>query len=703
MKTRKIKSQEIERELDVPRYLGRNSFGRHQTLAPGELRDCLNWDIFPGKERDELKSRNGTAFIRPASGSTKWAATAQRSSVVWDTGTNEYAIIQAGTDLYSQNLTTPANPVLITNFADGAFSLGSSDTAVDMFVHGDRLFIFQTAGNYVVEWFPATSNFKARAMGMAYPWISGFSISSGGAVVGRYVYAVELVHQVAGADILVSSPNRKFLSTRTIADTGTVENDYVGVVISSTVLDASSLWTHVRLWRSKNLNPDTTDPLNPIDAQGLPEELYEVALVTRAEINAAALAAVATTGLPPGNAGVFAGKPGGVYTIRDNNTDDALFNLIGLERIELLPIPAASCGCLLNGRIWVDGGTTDDIRYSNQEGTKYSELYNPLNIISTGRDGTLIKKLVAFERDLLVLKESKTGRILGGDVDQQFEVLDHRVGVSQRQNGEYLPGIGICAITSDTRDFKIFTMGLVWTSQLNGVEISRPIREDLATANLNGTAFKYCNGRLWLYVGAAAVQFHILHIQSGRGWTRYYFPGTWDEYTSVFTFSGGSRIAMAHAVSYTIEMDISSATTDVSSTGTGTTGITIPLTHIAHMYQEDHGRNILEFNWYSLAGYFNAAVYGTPYVNNVAWPAGTPVQTAFTLSYSGYTSSENRDGEYRLQLPTATVDGLLWQRYMGYFLHVRIDTVAPATIRHEKMRVTVDDDDSTFLARTALT
>lgn len=704
LKTRKIKTQETEREIEIPRYLGRNSFGRHQTLAPGELRDCLNWDIFPGKERDELKSRRGSSYIRPASGATAWQGGTQGASAVWDTGTSEYLIVQAADVLYSQNLTTPANPVRIADFAGATFTLPTNSGLYDaeMFVHGDRLFFLHPLGNFVIEWFSGTSTFKARAMGMAYPWISGLSISSGGSIVGRYVYAVELVHQVAGVDILVSSPNRKFISTRTIADTGVVENDYVSVVISSTVLDASSLWTHVRLWRTKNLDSDNTDVLNPIDPQGLPEELYEVALVTRAEINAGALAAVATSAtLPPGNAGVSAGKPAGAYTIRDSNTDSVLFNLIGLDRIELVPLPAATCGCFLGGRVWISTTSNDDILYSSSEGTKYSELYNPLNIIPTGRDGTLVKRLFAFERDLLVLKESKTGRLLGGDVDQQLDVLDHKIGISRRQNAEYLPGVGVCAITSDSTDFKVFTLGLTWTTVLNGMDIARPIHDDVVSMSLDFTRFAYINGKIMLSTGSGV--FHVLHLQSGRGWTRYDYPLLEAGQINLFTFAGGSRLGTSVAASYTVELEKTGVDTDASQLFGGSATEPIALSHTTHMYQGEEGRNILECNWYSLAGFFNAAVTGTPYVNNVAWPAGTPVATAFTLSYSGYTSSQNRDGEYRLQLPTATVDGLLWQRFMGYFLHLKIDAVAPATIRHEKVRVTVDEDDSSFLARTALT
>lgn len=704
MKKRRIRSDEAETEIEIPKYSGRNSFGRHQSLALGELRDCINWDIFPGKERDELKSRNGSAFIRPASGHAVWTGTVQRASVTWDTGTDEYEIVQVANQLYSQNLTTPANPVLIANFAAGAFFLGSSTISADMFIHGDRCFVIQSTGNYVVEWFSGSSTFKARAMGMAYPSISTLT-SAAGSITGRYIYALEKVYQVAGVDILVSSPNRKVNSSFYLADTQTQENKkYYLEVLASSITD--TLWTHIRLWRSKNLNPDNTDPLNPIDAQGLESELYEVALITRAELAHVGYAAVATGGaLPIGNANVTAGLDGGLPVITDNNTDEALFNMIGLERIELIPLPAASCGCFHEGRIFVDGGATDDIRYSNQEGTKYSELCDPLNIIPTGRDGTLIKRLIPFERDLLVLKENKTGRVLGGDVNQAFEVLDHRIGISYLKNAEYLPGIGVCAVTADTKDFKIFTLGLTWTTTINGKEISRDIHNDIASASLANTAFKYCNGKIWFYVGTSTAQFFILHLQSGRGWTRYYFQtaGTETTFVSLFTFSGGSRIAMSKADNYTIELDVAGATTDVDSASGGASGIAIALTHTTHMYQSAEGRNILEFDWYSLAGYFNAAVYGTPYVNNVAWPAGTPVQTAFTLAYSGYTSSENRDGEYRLQLPTATVDSLLWQRFTGYFLHLKIETTAPATIRHEKMRVTVDGDDSSFLARTTLT
>jgi hypothetical protein len=708
-----VKPKRTDKTMDmmIPRIKGHNGFGsgsgfvntlgRAQGLGVGEFQALINWDIYPGAERDELQSRRGSRIIKPVSAPSKWPAGTLYNVVPWDIGSNEYAIAQIGTKLYSQNLTTIGNPTEILNFAGSAFNLGSG-VAADLFVHADRLFVVHPAGNAVVEWFSGSSTFKARTMGMGYPYIGAVATPGSGLLTGRWIYGIEKVYRVNGADILVSSPNRKLRTVGLLADTGTSNLVSMLLTVDAAELDGDALWTHLRLWRSKSLNEDNTDPLYPIDAQGLPEELYEVALITKAEIGAGALAAVATSAsLPPGNAGVTAGKPGGVYTITDANTDSRLFNLIGLERIELIPLPASECGCFHTDRVWVSGSTNDDVFYSNSEGTKYSEICDPLAFVHTGRDGTLVKRLISFERDLLVIKESKTGRILGGDPDQPFEVLDHRIGLASRANADYIPGFGVCAITNDFGygDFKIFGLDLRWTTNLNGQDISKSVRP-WVQALVDTPRFAYINGKI--IISRDGGYCAVLHVKEGRGWTIYLFNPA--AHSQLIVFSGGTRAAYIGPSAYTLEIERDFRNVDDKASD-DTTDNAFICTIMPHYFQGETGRETLEYEWYSVVGYLPNSLYGIPYSNGAQWPPASvdAVGTAFQIVPSSFPVTADKDGEYRLYLTPQAVGDFLWQRFQGFFLSLSMYTTAPASIRAQGMRVTLDADDSTFLSRSAQT
>src|SRR4029078_6340158 len=135
---------------------------------PGEFRDLINYDIYSSPGGDFLKSRRGSDFI---AGDPWFSASVLRAALCWDTGTDEYVIAVMDNQVFSKNLTTPGNPTLIADFSAAAFTF-SPPVQPCMFIHGDRLFLLSSSGNYVIQYFSGT--FKIRPLGMTFPYLSSY-------------------------------------------------------------------------------------------------------------------------------------------------------------------------------------------------------------------------------------------------------------------------------------------------------------------------------------------------------------------------------------------------------------------------------------------------------------------------------------------------------------------------------------------------
>lgn len=704
--TRRLESPVYEKDFPVRKYMGRNSFGEHSALSPAESREIINWDIFAGERNGEsddfLKSRRGSQFLRAATAPTKRGSTDIADGITWDIGAEEYLITQEGTSFYAQALVaSPTNPVLIAAVGGGAFTLGSTEKA-DLVLSGDRLRIFHPEGNKVIEWDSSTETFLGRPMGMSYPVISAVSSATSGAISGSYTLGVEKCYFNSVGERLASTPNR-FTTGRILAVTGTIDSKKIKVTLQAAELDDDALWTHIRFWRSKNKNIDLSDPINPIDAQGIDSELYEEALITKAEMAAGSLASIATgSTLPIGNAGTQAGKPSGVYTIEVNNADSVLFGLVGIEQIELLPMPKASVGCYLGKKIFVsavndsdlEDTSRNDIYYSSFADTKYSEQYNPLNFIKTGQDGQRMMRLIAFEKQLIGIKEAKTGRLPGGNVNLEFEILDHRIGISNARLASYIASVGICAITNDGKDFRIFGYDLRWNKFLHGIDISKPMRIETAAMDSAKANFLYVNGKLLLSDGTGA--FYALHEKERRGWSKYSFPMNGVAQLA-FTFSNGARAAVASKSAYVVEIEVGSVDTDVSTVDDTLTNA-IDLSETTCRFQSGQGRHIMEHAYLEVLAALNVKLTAVPYVNGLPWPGKTTeTQTHFAPDPAIYSSAAAlKDGAYRLYMEPAAIGDFLWNRMVGNYLHYVITTKAPAVMRRKVLRAVVDEDGISF-------
>ena len=695
-KTQKRREESRQAVISSRKWLGMN-VGHYTTVGEDESGNLLNVDLYSGRDGDYIESRRGSQYLKKASGATKRGSTEIAGRITWDIGSEEYLITQEGTGMYAQALITTDNPVAIALAVGGAFALGST-TAADLFISGDKLYVLHPSGNYVIRW--TGSAFVAYPMGLAYPWIATVTSANAGVISGSYTLGIEKVYQASGVDLMASTPNRRIPTTRILAQTGTIESKKIKITIQATELDNDTLWTHLRVWRSKNKNNVTTDILNPIDAQGNDDELYEEALITKAEIGAGSLTAIATgSTLPLGNAGTTAGKPASVYTVELNNLDTVFFNLIGIDRIELLPIPACTTGCFCANRIFFSGiqdATLDDasknnIWYSNYAGTKYAFQYNPLNYVDTGRDGQNMIKVMAFEKDVIGIKEGSTGRLPSGNVDIPYQTLDSRIGIKDRGFAGFVPGIGVVAITSDFGDFRIFGYDLRWTNILDGRDISTPVRSYTSAFTAGRVSFAYINGKLMICYGTSNCL--VLHAKEQRGWTLYRYTSGSNP-TRIFTFAQGSRAALVTESTHLIEIEKSTTDGDIN-VANDVQGTTILANEQTYSFQRNGGRDILEHEYLSLSGKItvgNGSVY--PFVNGCDWPIpGSPSATNIVPSPSvNAANADMADREFRVYFQPGNVGTLKWCPMAGNYLAYDITISSPATIRTKELHCIVDEN-----------
>lgn len=722
-KLEKRRPREYQTTLRVGEFIGRNTHGEHSALLPGEFRDIVDYEVYP----KYLESRRGSQYNRPDSDYSKYADSGIEQGVVWDIGDEEYVITQVGAVVYYQALLDPGNPTRVNDFAGADTDLTTTDKA-DMFVQGDRVYVFHPSGNKVIEW--NGSIMRMRDMGMSKPIIKAMINTTAwddtGNISGKYTWAVEKVYQVSDADVLASSPNRRYVAThatqaREVNEYGTVTDTKMRIYINADELDDDTLWTHIRLWRSKNQNMEFATPAEPIDAAGVPNELYEVALITKTEIERSGVAAIATStdgSLPVGNKNVQAGveiargdgSPTNDYCIEDNCTDNELYEFIGIEGIELIPFPACNYGIFHDDRIFISGIEDDDfsdgtkiaeenkeqIYYSPQVADKYRECFSTVNkVLGIQSDGQQMRKLISFEKDLIAIKESKTMRLPDGNVELEIETTDHRTGIAFKTLAQFIPEVGIVAITNDYGDFKIYGFNHIWTGIFNGINIAIQNRVDTSAMqdSPDYVSFIYVNGKLMISDGTGV--FHVLNVEAGRGWSRFSYQ-MGDSADLAFTFANGRRAGIVTRGQYMVEIEVEDLDFDVDVENDVENQNFTP-SYTTWKFQSQDGADVLEHEWLSIMASPSGAMTVTPFANDEAWPSITvEKQTNMTVDANVESHAGLKDREYRLFLEPETMGTFDYCPMIGNFLHYKVETKAPAIIKAHKLFCIVDEDGIAF-------
>ena len=659
-------------EVDIPaaNFDGVNTFGPHSMILPTELRDCLNFDLFPGY----MKSRRGSTNLQSLA--NKLSSKDVANGIKWAlSGTTEYVIIQlingATTEFWwAQILPSATAFVQIAALAGGNLTTSTADPA-DMTVSGDRLFVFHPSGNFIIQW--SVSAFIGRPMGLTKAYLTSLAAGAATGPTGLYTVGVEFVYQVGGVDIINSSPNRKTFAGQLLEVT--VSNQKITVTVNSANLPTSpnDYWTHVRVWRSKRRDPDFSNPLNVIDAAGLSSELYPEQLITKAALVGAGY--VVTLSL------LDSQLPG------DTTSE---YSVLNLSTIELTQLPKGYIGAYHRNRLWVSRAqgvndtTQSAVYYSNSAGDAYAEQFDPANVLRAERgDGQQCVKLISYEADLIIFKEAKTMRVQNGDPALGIQVLDGNIGVTNYRLAQFVPKVGICAIVNDQSEFRIFDYSLRWTNIYNGLEISRTIRaETLVMAQApTYVSFGYINGKLLISKGDGVM--YVLNAKEGKAWSRYLY-GMNGQAQLLLTFSKGSRALVVSKNTYMVEIEKEGLNTDISTASD--TAASIGVGFVLPRFQSRSGRDILGMIYYSQVALLANNLVATPLANGDYWPQKTVANAYnFVPDISAYPALDNGlEREYRFYM-----DGSFPLR--AQFIHYSITTSAPATIHDGYLRCIVDD------------
>jgi hypothetical protein len=345
----------------------------------------------------------------------------------------------------------------------------------------------------------------------------------------------------------------------------------------------------------------------------------------------------------------------------------------------------------------LDDASKSNIWYSNFAGTKYAFQYNPLNFVDTGRDGQNMIKLIAFEKDLIGIKEASTGRLSSGNPDSQYQKLDERIGIGSKNMAAFIPSVGIAAITNDYGDFRIFGYDLRWTNILNGLDISLPMRSLTSALDSDLTSIIYVNGKIMVWDGSANAL--VLHVTEKRGWSFYDFPIS-SSSQKAFTFANNRRAAIVGSSMHLVEIEISGRNKDVNIDTDA--DVIITLVEITHCFQKNSGRNILEFESLSVCGLFPGDGFGSgdiralPYANTINWPTpATPTSVNFArppAAIGAGTFAGLGDTEYKLYLEPQTVGAFNWCPMVGNYLHFQLSIDSPAVMKSKELHCIVDEN-----------
>lgn len=587
-------------------------------------------------------------------------------------------------------------------------SVPTSSGTPDMKICNNRVYVFSIGGNKVISWDAGMEKMVMRDMGLEKAVVESISSSAsyapyGMPSTGMYYYGLEKVIRLNDADVVASSTNRK-LADGSIPLTSSLYMN-VNLVVDADSIDNDPSWTHIRLWRSKNTVPDTTNPLFPVDAQGVIGELYEVALITRVQMFSEYAILIPPTGNDPaGNLGVGAGMDGGQMLITDGNADDVLDFVVDVNLMELIPIPGCRTGDANGGRIfasgigsgflaptapYIDPSIAEDVIYTTELYSEYQEQWDGQAYLNAGRDGKKTTGLFTLNDDLIVIREGQTRRVQQGNIDAGILMVDDKIGASTFRMVGYIPGLGLCAICSD-KYLRYLDYGLEWRQVIGNVEISQSIYDLTSETFSSGVAdFAYINGKLILLLPAGNMA--ALHVKEGKGWTELQYASAF--YQILFAFSSGQRAAITDTGAYLLEIE-TEATTDDSPVNTEET-------FDINAYFETYGFSgkgkLLEPSRYSFWGALGFVANVTAKVSGSSWVMHPSFQDpGLYLANTGL-----NEREYRFEPQPKDTGYFKWVPLRGQFISFLVETVAPAMISWQKLAGKIRDTNGNQTASVA--
>lgn len=577
-----------------------------------------------------------------------------------------------------------------------AFNVGDNTDPVDMKTYNDRVYVYSPNGNKIIYYDADEDTLYGRPMGLEAPIMTGSQGQTGNMIPdSTYTYGLETLILKDSADLVASSPRRRF-SDNTIPqlDGG---GGGIGVYVDDDVFD-DPYWTHIRLWRSKNQTPDFSNPLYPVDAQGTPDQLWEVALITRAEMLAGSVTPIDTGGdLPAGNAEVSAGFNGLFYEITDGNDDSVLIRVIGLDLIGLIPIPGCRTGTVNKGRIWasgigedflapnepmIDPVISEDLLYTTEQLSQYQEQWDPQAYLDAGRDGKQTTSLQTFMEDVIAIRQDTTKRVAGGNPNSLVQMLDDKIGVSTFRMTGFIPGIGICAVCSDGY-FRYLGFDQRWHQYIGKTEISQSIYDLTVQSIASQSAdFVYMNGKLIMLLAdvsdASGFVIAALGVKEGKGWVTYSYTSSW---YAAFNFENGQRAAVAAGGVAVLEIEKDGVTTDQNPD----TLALVDITASFETYGISGDGGLLQVSRYSFWGKLTNVPSITAKSSNQTWE----LQSGFIQPGLFAATTNLNEREYIFRPQPTDVTPFRWMPLRGQFVSFLVSLVGPAMISWQQVEASL--------------
>lgn len=601
---------------------------------------------------------------------------------------DEITLSEVGGSGISGTVTLDVDPVTVeTGTVEYiGFDAGELESPPDMKVFNDRVYVFNQNENKVIYYDDTLGRPVGRPMGLEAPIMTGSQGQTGNMIPDSlYTYGLEALILKDGADLVASSPRRRF-SDNTVPQ---IEGGGggIGVYVDDDIFN-DPYWTHIRLWRSKNQTPDFSNPLYPVDAQGTPDQLWEVALITRAEMLAGSVTPVDTGGdLPAGNAEVAAGFNGLFYEITDGNDDSVLVRVIDLDLIGLIPIPGCRTGTINKGRIWASGIGDDfiapngpmidpvireDWLYTTELLSQYQEQWDPQAYLNAGRDGEKTESMLTLLEDVIGFRSGTTKRVAGGNPNSLVQMLDDKIGVPSLRCTGYISGIGICAICSDGY-FRYLGFDEQWHQYIGKTEISQSIYDLTAPILTTERAdFVYMNGKLLMLLPSGNVA--ALGVKEGKGWSVYSYGSL---FQLAFNFSNGERAALASSNAYLLEIE-TAATTDANvDEEDETTSITASFETFG--FSGEGG--LLQVSRYSFWGKLTEVPSVTAKSSNQTWQ----LQSGFIQPGLFAATTNLNEREYIFRPQPQDVTPFKWMPLRGQFVSFLVSMDGPAMLSWQKV------------------
>ena len=526
-RTRRPETRRDPLQLEWKDIVSENSFEIEGTLPSNQAVSLINVDLFRG----HIKSREAVRLYHAQDRNTTQDVMMSFTWIPEDAPDKEYLICQTVSGFEYRDINDISDTwkyVEDYNFyADTLVGTWTGTGTANITAAAGKLYVFQEDANSIFEWVDVGGGrIRRRSMGMGRPSIStlvlnGAPSSPGAQDPGEYLYAVEYCYRKnigtsAEADFVTSTPQRRFLSRNGTLCRATVNTLGQGIDIAAGTYDAEAdkLWTHIKLYRTKKLDASSTTDI----VEGSEDTFYSIQLIDRATFLGSGFATdiLHDDELPTISSGAE------VVNFSATSPD-----------LDQEVIPPGKLGIYHGNKIWVVGsgdstGNKTEMYHTSPGFYKYAEQYHPTQVYNCSTaDGGEITNLVSLEEDLLVFKEAQTGRVPYGDPQNTYDILDPEIGVPGK--AIYVPKIGVVGLTNNLSDLMIFTRGLTWSSYLNGVPFSKPVRGlfEAVAAGRPGVPGKTLNG-ITFYKGKLLVVFGYevwaFHADEQLGWTHYSLP-----------------------------------------------------------------------------------------------------------------------------------------------------------------------------------